>query len=163
VTDPAARLRRCFLGLAAGGVVGTAVELALSRHWNSAVQLIPWATLAVMVVGLVLLVARPGRRSMRTVRMLAAAVLLAAAFGVFEHASANYDAGPLDFRYTSKWATMSAASRWWAAASQSVGPSPMLAPLVLAQSALCLVFATLGHPALAAGTTGTAAEEDRTR
>jgi hypothetical protein len=146
--DPAAVLRRCFLALAAVGAVGTGVELALSRHWTSTIQLIPWFALGATAVALVLLVARPGPRSLRIVRILAVAVVLTAGFGVFEHVLANYDAAPLDFRYTARWATMSTTSRWWTAASESVGPSPTLAPGVLAQSALCLLFATLGHPGL---------------
>jgi hypothetical protein len=83
---------------------------------------------------------------MRVVRGLALAVVLTSAFGIFEHTLANYDAAPLDFRYTDRWATMSTTSKWWTAASQTVGPSPTLAPGVLAQSALCLLFATVGHP-----------------
>lgn len=152
-----ALLRRCFIGLAAGGVVGTAAELALSRHWNSAVQLIPWYALGGLVLALVLLVAWPGPRALRAARVLAVLVMVTAAFGVFEHVLANYDAGPLDFRYANRWATMSAASRWWAAATEAVGPSPTLAPAVLAQSAMCLLFATLGL------TSGTAANVQRTR
>ena len=42
---------------------------------------------------------------------------------------------------------MTAPSKWWAAASPSVGPSPTLAPGVLAQAALCVLCAALGHPA----------------
>ena len=156
--DPATGLRRSFAALAAAGLVGTAVELALTRHWTSTVQMIPWAALAVTLVALILLVARPRPATLRVVRILAVLVVLTAGFGVFEHVLANYDAAPLDFRYTTRWATMSASSRWWAAASQSVGPSPTLAPGVLAQSAFCLLFATLGHPALA-GTPAVA--EDR--
>jgi hypothetical protein len=160
-SDPAGLLRRCFAGLAAVGIVATAVELALSRHWTSAVQLIPWYALAALAAAFVLLVVRPGRRSLRMVRVLAVLVLLTAAFGIFEHVLANYHAAPLDFRYTARWATMSAPSRWWAAASESVGPSPTLAPGVLAQSALCLLFATLGHPALVGGRTAAAEGRDR--
>ena len=148
MTDSGAVLRRCFLALAAVSAIGTAVELALSRHWTSTIQLIPWFALAVTAVAFVLVVVRPGRRSLRIVRVLAVAVVLTAGFGVFEHVLANYDAAPLDFRYTDRWATMSATSKWWAAASESVGPSPTLAPGVLAQSAMCLLFATIGHPAL---------------
>ena len=142
-------LRRCFVGLAAVGVIGTAVELALTRHWTSTIQLIPWFALAATAFALAMVVVRPGPRSLQIVRVLAVAVVLTAGFGVFEHVLANYDAAPLDFRYTDRWATMSATSKWWAAASESVGPSPTLAPGVLAQSALCLLFATIGHPALA--------------
>jgi hypothetical protein len=146
--DSATVLRRCFAGLAAVSVAATAVELALIRHWTSTEQLIPWVALAAVVVGLALLFARPGPRSLRAVRVLGVAVVLTSALGIYEHVHANYEAAPLDFRYTNRWATMSTGSKWWAAASQSVGPSPTLAPGVLAQSAFCLLFATLGHPAL---------------
>jgi len=154
------QLRRCFLGLAAAGIVGTGVELALTRHWNSAVQLIPWLALGILAVALGLVVARPGPKAVRAARVLVVLVVVTAAFGVFEHVLANYDAGPLDFRYASTWATMTATSRWWAAFTESVGPSPTLAPGVLAQAGACVLFATLGHPAL---TSGTAARVQRTR
>ena len=67
------------------------------------------------------------------------------AFGIFEHVKANYDAGPLDRRYAARWETMSEPSRWWTAASGGVGPSPPLAPAVMAQAALCLALATAGR------------------
>jgi len=51
-------------------------------------------------------------------------------------------------------------SRLWAAASEAAGPSPTLAPGVMAQAAVYPLFATLGHPAL---TSGTAASIQRTR
>ena len=155
-----ALLRRCFLALAVTGIAGTAAELALSRHWTSAVQLIPWYALGALVVACVLLVTRPRRAAVIAVRVLAVAVVLSAGFGIYEHVLANYHAAPLDFRYTSRWPAMSTASRWWAAASESVGPSPTLAPGVMAQAAVCLLFATLGHPALPSGT---AASVQRTR
>jgi len=153
-------LRRCFLALAVAATVGTAVELALIRHWTSATQLIPWYALGGLALGAVLLVARPRPVAVRAVRVLAVIVTLTALFGIYEHVLANYNAAPLDFRYESKWAAMSAGSRWWAAISESVGPSPTLAPAVLAQAAVCLLLATLGHPAL---TSGTAASVQRTR
>ena len=145
-------LRRCFLALAVTATAGTAVELALSRHWTTAIQLIPWYAVGGLTLATVLLVARPRPVAVRAVRVVAVVVVLTTLFGIYEHALANYHAGPLDFRYESRWATMSAASRWWAAISESVGPSPTLAPAVLAQAAVCLVLATLGHPALASGT-----------
>jgi hypothetical protein len=145
----AAALRRGLVLLAAIGVVGTAVELAMERHWKTGVQLIPWYTLGAIAVGVVLLAVRPRRRTVRAVRALVVAVFLVAAFGVYEHIQANYDAAPLDFRYADRWPTMSTADRWWTAASGGVGPSPPLVPAVLAQAALCLGLATIAHPALA--------------
>ena len=141
-------LRRGLIALAALGVVATAVELAMLRHWNGFVQLIPWVALAVISAALVLLVARPRRSAIRAARALALVVVLAAGVGVVEHVIANYNAAPLDFRYSTRWATMSTRSRWWAAFTESVGPSPTLAPLALAWSALCVMFATADHPAL---------------
>ena len=44
--------------------------------------------------------------------------------------------------------TMSSTTRWWKAVTKSVGPSPMLAPAVLVQASLCLLFATRRHPAV---------------
>ena len=133
------KLRSGFLVLAGLAVAGTAVELAMLRHWDGLLQLIPWFTLGVVTVAIVL--AARGRTGLA--RLLALAVFAAAAFGIWEHTLANYHAGPLDFRYATRWATMSAKSRWWAAFTETVGPSPTLAPLVLAWSSLCVWFATL--------------------
>ena len=128
-----------MLVVASLAVGGTAVELAMLRHWNGFVQLIPWLTLAVVTVAIGL--AAKGRT--RWARVLAVAVFAAALLGIWEHTLANYHAGPLDFRYATKWATMSDRTRWWTAFTESVGPSPTLAPLVLAWSSLCVWFATL--------------------
>lgn len=93
--------------------------------------------------------ARPTARSVRLARVVAVVVAVAGALGVVEHVVANYDAAPLDYRYGARWPSMSMASRWWAAATKTVGPAPPLTPAVLAWAALCLWFATLRHPALA--------------
>lgn len=146
--DAATALRRSLILLTTIGVAGTAVELGMERHWKTAVQLIPWATLAVIAVGIVLLVARPRPATVRAVRAIVVVVFVSAAFGIFEHVKANYDAGPLDFRYSSRWEAMSTSDRWWTAATNGVGPSPPLTPAVLAQAALCLGLATIQHPAL---------------
>ena len=155
MTEPAATettLRRGFVLLAVLGVLATAVELALIRHWNGLVQLVPWFSLAVAAAAIALLVARPTPAAVRVVRVLAGLVMLTALFGVYEHVLANYRAGPLDFRYSATWATMPVTSRWWKAITQTVGPAPDLAPLVLAWSSLCVLFATIGHPGKAAST-----------
>lgn len=150
-TATATALRRSLILLAVIGVAGTAVELAMERHWKTGVQLIPWYTLAVITLGVVLLVVRPRRVTVRLVRAIVVLVFAAAAFGIFEHVDANYEAAPLDFRYADRWPTMSTADRWWTAATGGVGPSPPLVPAVLAQAALCLGLATIAHPALTEG------------
>src|SRR5262249_12121153 len=112
------------------------------------IQLIPWYTLAVVAAALLLVVAFPGPAVLRLVRALMVAAAVSAFFGVYEHVRENYRAGPLDFRYTDRWPTMSTASQVWAAVSKAVGPAPTLAPLVLAQAAVLLFCAPLCHPSL---------------
>jgi hypothetical protein len=129
--------------LAAAGVAVTALELAMIRHWGSLVMLIPWAVLAALAAGIGVTAFRPSPSTLRAVRWLAVVMTATAVFGVVRHVIGNYDAGPLDMRYETRWATMSALSRWWAALTHSVGPSPTLAPLILAQSAACLWLGTL--------------------
>ncbi|MFN8584999.1 MAG: hypothetical protein U0446_06735 [Dehalococcoidia bacterium] len=152
MTDSEAReprqLRLALLALAGLGLAGTAVELVLERHWDGLEQLVPWPFLAAGVVSLVLLSIRPGAASVRVARLLAAALFIGASVGIWRHVAANYDAGFLDFRYADRWPSMSGLDRWWHAATKSVGPAPVLAPGVLAQVGLALLFATVRHPAL---------------
>jgi len=141
-------LRRCLLALVLLSVGGTAVELAMVRHWKTPVQAVPWVMLVVATGAAVLLASRPSPRTVWTVRVLAVVIAISAAFGVYEHIQENYDAGPLDQRYETTWDTMPAAAKWWAAISKTVGPAPPIAPAVLGQAALGLLFATVRHPAL---------------
>lgn len=145
----AERLRRFLLLIAAVSIAGTGIELAMLRHWDGIVQLIPWATLVALAASIAALVWRPSARTISVVRTVAVVVGAAAAFGVFEHVRTNYNAGFLDARYATTWVTMSKSSRWWAAFVKTVGPAPSLAPAVLAQAALCIGLATVEHPALA--------------
>lgn len=141
------RFRRAVLGLGAAAAAGAAAELAMLRHWNGVEQLVPWATLAAVTAGMVLVALGRSRTTILTGRVIGLAAGLASLFGVYEHIASNYRAGPLDFRYTDRWPTMSAWSRWWAAASGAVGPSPVLAPAILALAGACLVLATMGRAA----------------
>ena len=103
--------------------------------------------LAVLFVGAALL-SWPTRGRVLAVRVVALAAVAASVFGLYEHVRANHRAAPLDDRYATTWAGMSFAAMWWAAASRSVGPAPPIAAAVPAQAAICLAFATAGHPAL---------------
>jgi hypothetical protein len=141
-------LRRSLIGLAALGGIGTALELGLLRHWNSLLEWIPWISLAILAAALALLVIRPRRRRVLLARALAAVVAASGMIGVLVHVRENYEAAPLDFHYTASWPTTPEPIRWLLAATDSVGPSPTLAPMALAFIALALLFATLRHPAL---------------
>jgi hypothetical protein len=87
---------------------------------------------------------------MRIVRVLAGLVMITSVVGVWQHVAANYDAGPLDFRYTSVWDSLPELWRWWLAVSKTVGAAPPLAPGALAQAALAVLLATVNKHGLAA-------------
>lgn len=140
-------LRRGLLWLAVLGTASTAAELTLQRHWDNELQLIPFAALGVLAVVIALVALRPSRRSIVLARGLAVAVLIVAVVGVLVHVRANYEAAPLDFRYTDSWPTTAEPIRWLLAATNTVGPSPTLAPLAIGFMAIALLIATVRHPA----------------
>jgi hypothetical protein len=147
-TATADLLRRSLLGLAAVGTVGTAFELALLRHWESGLELIPWIALGILGVAIWLLAIRPVRRRVLVARALSIAVAAIGAIGVLVHVRANYEAAPLDFRSTDSWPTTAEPIRWLLAATDTVGPSPTLAPTAITFIALVLLAATIRHGAL---------------
>jgi hypothetical protein len=142
-------LRHGVLALAALGVLGAAVDLAMARHWASPIQLVPWAALGMLAVALALIAASPSGRTLRAARGLALLVAATAALGVYQHVAANYATAPLDFRYGDRWESMTGLARLWAAASGAVRPSPTAAPGLLGYLAFATSLATLRHPALA--------------
>jgi hypothetical protein len=144
--DNAAFLRRSLLWLAALGTLGTALELVLLRHWDNPLELIPFVALGVLGVAIVMMARRPEARSVAIARALALSVLIVSAVGVFVHIRSNYEAAPLDFRYTASWPTTPEPIRWLLAATDTVGPSPTLAPAAIAFLALALLIVTLRHP-----------------
>lgn len=138
------RMRLGILAVVVAATLGIALELATSRHWNGAIQLIPWVSALVMLAAAGL-VGRNTPGGVRAGRVIALVVGLASAFGVWEHVESNYDSGPLDFRYATKWASMSEATRWWKAVSGGVGAAPPFVPGAMALIAALLVVATLGR------------------
>ena len=92
--------RRLLLALAALAMAGTSVELALERHWDDFVKLIPWFALGVLAVALALVAYRPAARRIAIARVLCVLVIAASAIGVFKHIEENHKAGPLDYRYS---------------------------------------------------------------
>jgi hypothetical protein len=143
-------LRRGLLWLGALTSAGLVVELAVERHWAQPIQFVAWGALGVVAVAIAVVAWRPSRRRLRLAQILAVAVILSAGWGIWEHVEANYEAGPLDFRYADTWDGVPEITRWWLAASKTVGPSPPLAPGALAQASVCVLLATLRHPALRA-------------
>jgi hypothetical protein len=147
--DPSSPLlRRGLLGLGALTTLGIVGELGVERHWTQPLQFVPWVAAGALAVAIALLMRAPSRARVRLAQVLAIAVVLSAALGIWEHVYANYDAGPLDQRYEYTWESLPEPTRWWLALTKTVGPSPPLAPGALAQAGLCILLATLRHPAL---------------
>jgi hypothetical protein len=142
-------LRRGFLGLGIATSLGIVVELAAERHWTQPTQFIAWAAVAVILLATALAAWHPTPERIRLARILAIAVVVSALYGVWEHIESNHDAGELDRVYSDTWESLPASERWWLAMSKTVGPAPPLAPGALAQAGVCVLLATLGHPALA--------------
>ncbi len=140
--------RAALLALAGVTTAGTAIELAMARHWQSLEQGIPWIAIAAMSVAVVLVMRNAGPRRVQAARALAATAFVLGCAGVWRHVAGNYDAAPLDAHYGLIWDQMSSLARWWAAFIDSVGPSPTFAPMVLAQAAVCLLLSTIGSPGI---------------
>lgn len=146
-TAEAGLLRRIMLLVALVTAAGTVVELALERHWDGIPQRIPWAIAALVGGSALALALRPGRASIALARFVAVVALGGSGLGIYKHIEENHAAGVLDYRYAATWEQLSPASQWWKAATKAVGPAPVLAPGILAQSAVLLAGATVRHPA----------------
>ena len=119
VTDPPESstltfIRRLLLALLAVGIVGTAAELILLGHVDSAAQWIPVVALAAAVQLLLWHAARPGPRTVRVIRLLMYAYIAFGIIGVglhydgnveFEHELHPKDAGLTFLRHTIAGAT----------------------------------------------------------
>lgn len=136
------RFQRILLTLSLASCALVAVELASLRHWEAGAQLVPWGILAMIAVsGLVLTVLRTRAGAMQA-RLVAAISVPVAAFGVYEHVSANLETGVLNHRYN--WVALPGWEHLWLATTGAVGGTPALAPLVLALAGILLGAATLG-------------------
>jgi hypothetical protein len=133
--------QRAFHILGALIVLGTALELATERHWKADNQYFAWIFLGLVASAVVLGSFPPSPLALGATRMLSGVTIAGSLFGIFEHIKANYDAIPLDYRYTKKWTTMSTVSKVWTAVTKSAGPSPVLAPGILALAATCMLLA----------------------
>ncbi len=104
----AGSLRAGLLLLVVLGVVGTALALAFDRHWQSPWQMAPWVTLGAISVAWIALVLRPTASTVWLVRAVAVLTIVVAVLGVWQHAEANYDAGPTGHDHATDHGTTSA-------------------------------------------------------
>jgi len=123
------RLRRGLFALAGLACLGTAAELSLVEHLETAVQITPFALCATGAVA----AAVGWRRSSSRRPLLAVAALLAvgALFGIWEHLEHNY-AFDAEIRPTADAATH--------IGHAITGANPLLAPGALLLAGACLAL-----------------------
>ena len=131
-------LRRLLLASLALGIVGTAGELILLGHVDSAAQWIPVVALAAAVPLLLWHAARPGPLTVRVIRLLMCAYIVFGVIGVGLHYDGNVeferelhpkDAGLAFLRHT------------------IAGATPVLAPGSMVLLGLLGIAHTYRHPA----------------
>jgi hypothetical protein len=84
-------IRRLLLASLAGGIVGTAAELILLGHVDSAAQWIPIVALAAAVPLLLWHAARPGPLTVRLIRLIMCAYIVCGLIGVGPHYDGNIE------------------------------------------------------------------------
>ena len=134
------RLRRFLLFISALLFVGTLVELWLTNHMESAVQLIPFALCGLGLVSVVAVLLRPQRVAMLALRACMVLVVLGSLLGIYEHIEGN-----LGFQRE----LYPNATTGKVLLGALGGASPLLAPGILALTATLALAATYYHPALA--------------
>lgn len=133
------RFRWFLLVLAGLMCVGTAVELWLQEHTGTAVQFIPFVLCGAALLVVILVLLRPSRGTIWTLRLVMALVISGSLFGMFEHFEHNL-AFEMEIRPTATAVSL--------LADTLHGASPMLAPGILALTAVLALAATYYHPAL---------------
>lgn len=138
-------VRAALVGLTGVVVLATAVELAVEGLGTDPVALVPWAALGVLVLG-VAAVLVPTRGGLAVSRVLAALVLAASVYGVLDHVVTRHESGDHGPASVSRWVDLPPSEEWWTTVTRTVGPSPTLAPGVVALAAALLLLAGVGRP-----------------
>ena len=133
------RLRRFLLILAAFMSLGTLVELALTQHWEDAIQILPFVLCGLSFLVIMAMLLRPQRRTVLWLRWIMAITFVGSLFGVFEHIEHNI-AFALEIRPSAVTSDVFLMALG--------GANPLLAPGILAFTALLALAATYYHPVL---------------
>ena len=83
------RLRLFLLALAASMCVGTIVELFLAKHYEDAIQLVPFVLCGVGMIALLAVLWRTTRRTLLALRGVMGLLLLGSLVGIYEHLATN--------------------------------------------------------------------------
>jgi hypothetical protein len=137
------RLRHFLLALAGFMSVGTLLELALAEHWGDVVQIIPFVLAGLSLVVIVRTLLQPQRSVVQVLRWLMVMVLAGSLLGVYEHIANNLE-------FAREIHPNAAITTLFIEAL--AGANPLLAPGVLAFTALLALAVTYYHPALAKAT-----------
>jgi hypothetical protein len=134
-----ARLRSFLLWVAGGMFVGTVIELWLTEHTESLVQLIPFGLCGLGLLMVVLGLSYPRRATLLALRVSMFVIAAGSVFGLYQHLSGNL-AFELEIH--------PGASLAEALPATLSGVAPLLAPGILMLAALLALAATYYHPAL---------------
>jgi hypothetical protein len=135
------RLRQFLLVVSALLFVGTLVELWLTDHMETLVQLIPFALCGLGLISVVAALVSPRRDALLALRALMVLVALGSFFGVYQHLEGNLGFHRELHPNASTGELLSGALS---------GANPLLAPGILALTASLAIAATYYHPALQA-------------
>lgn len=134
-----ARLRRFLLALAAASCLGVVAELAITGHYETPVQVLPFVLCGLGALASLLALLRPARPVLQALRAIMVVSALGGAFGTFEHLEHN-----LEFAREVNAAKADAAPL----TAAFTGGNPPLAPGALGVAAVIALAATYAHPAL---------------
>jgi hypothetical protein len=135
-------IRPLLLALVIFTAAGLVPELLLLKHYDSVLQLVPFAVLAATLVTSALAWRRPAPRTIAAFRVVMWLCLVAGIVGVFLHAKGNWE-----------WALeRDETLHGWPLAWKILrGATPLLAPGAMAQLGLLGLVYTYRHPALERG------------
>lgn len=134
-------LRQILLLLVLVGIVGLAAELLLLDHTESFNQWIPLIVLGLGLVSALIVMLRPGHRSIRVFQWIMASFVIAGLLGLYLHYRGNVEFA------LERYPEIRGLGLVWKALR---GATPTLAPGALAQLGLLGLAYTYRHPALAA-------------
>ncbi len=129
------RLRTFLRLLAAGLFAGTVVELVLTGHTDGPVQFVPFALCGLGLLALMAVWMRPGRKTVRTLRVIMTVVVIGSGVGVAEHLWGNREFAR---------ETRPRASAMTLLLPTLTGVAPLLAPGILAVAAAVAMATTYG-------------------
>ncbi len=128
-----------LLAMAAAVLAGTTVELLLTEHAESFVQIIPYILSGIGIAALVAVLHRATRLRLRALQVAVVLLALGGVYGIYEHLAHNF-AFELEIRPN--------ATAGEVVGKALTGASPLLAPGVLTFAALLAAAATYRHPNL---------------